>query len=44
MHADGNNPGVKDGMEMLGRPLDKALSAFLDDLRSAACARRRWSC
>jgi hypothetical protein len=33
MHADGNNPGVKDGMEMLGRPLDKALSAFLEDLK-----------
>ena len=32
MHADGNNPGVKDGMEMLGRPLDKALSAFLEDV------------
>ena len=32
MHADGNNPGIKDGMEMLGRPLDRALSAFLDDL------------
>jgi Protein of unknown function (DUF1501) len=32
MHADGNNPGVKDGMEMLGRPLDKALSAFLEDI------------
>src|SRR5262249_59647765 len=32
MHADGNNPGVKDGMEMLGRPLDKALSAFVTDL------------
>lgn len=34
MHADGNNPGVKDGMEMLGRPLDKALSAFLEDLQA----------
>ncbi len=33
MHADGNNPPVKEGMEMLGRPLDKALSAFLDDLK-----------
>ena len=33
MHADGNNPGIKAGMEMLGRPLDKALSAFLDDLK-----------
>jgi uncharacterized protein (DUF1501 family) len=32
MHADGNNPGVASGMEMLGRPLDKALSAFLDDI------------
>ena len=33
MHADGNNPGVAKGMEMLGRPLDKGLSAFLADLR-----------
>src|SRR2546423_285157 len=32
MHADVNNPGIKAGMEMLGRPLDKALSAFLEDL------------
>src|SRR5438046_5875979 len=32
MHADGNNPPVKEGMEMLGRPLDKALSAFLSDV------------
>ncbi len=32
MHADGNNPGVKDGMEMLGQPLDRALSAFLEDV------------
>jgi uncharacterized protein (DUF1501 family) len=32
MHADGNNPGIGPGMEMLGRPLDKALGAFLDDL------------
>jgi uncharacterized protein (DUF1501 family) len=31
MHADGNNPGIKEGMEMLGRPLDKALAAFLED-------------
>jgi uncharacterized protein (DUF1501 family) len=34
MHADGNNPGVVDGMNMLGPTLDKALSAFLDDLAS----------
>lgn len=32
MHADGNNPGIVDGMNMLGRPLDKALTAFLEDL------------
>lgn len=32
MHADGNNPGMASGMEMLGRPLDKALAAFLEDL------------
>src|SRR5262249_27743412 len=32
MHADGNNPGIKDGMEMLGRPLDKALWALLEDI------------
>lgn len=31
-HADGNNPGIKDGMEMLGPPLDLALSTFLTDL------------
>jgi uncharacterized protein (DUF1501 family) len=32
MHADGNNPGVADGMKMLGQPLDRALSAFLEDI------------
>ncbi len=32
-HADGNNPNIYDGMEMLGRPLDKAVSAFLEDLQ-----------
>jgi hypothetical protein len=32
MHADVNNPGIKAGMEMLGRPVDKALSAFLEDV------------
>src|SRR4030095_14950657 len=32
MHADGNNPGVGPGMEMLGRPLDKAASAFIEDV------------
>ncbi len=32
MHADGNNPGILKGMEMLGRSLDIAISAFLDDV------------
>ncbi len=32
MHADGNNPGIQPGMEMLGRPVDRAVSAFLADL------------
>ena len=32
MHADGNNPGMITGMEMLGRSLDQAVSAFLEDV------------
>jgi hypothetical protein len=40
MHADGNNPGVKDGMEMLGRPLDKGLSALIEDLHERGLADR----
>jgi len=32
MHADGNNPGIVVGMEMLGRSLDKAVSAFIEDV------------
>jgi uncharacterized protein (DUF1501 family) len=32
MHADGNNPGIGPGMDMLGPPLDKAVSAFVEDL------------
>lgn len=32
MHADVNNPGIETGMEMLGRPLDHAVSVFLEDL------------
>jgi uncharacterized protein (DUF1501 family) len=32
MHADGNNPGIGAGMDMLGPPVDKAVSAFLDDV------------
>jgi len=32
MHADGNNPGMVTGMEMLGRTLDQAVSTFLEDV------------
>ena len=32
MHADGNNPPIARGMEMLGRSLDQAVSAFLEDV------------
>ncbi len=32
MHADGNNPGIVKGMNMLGTPLDHAVSAFLEDV------------
>ncbi len=37
-HADGNNPNMKDGMEMLGPPLDQALSVFLQDLEDRGLA------
>ena len=39
MHADGNNPGIHAGMEMLGRPLDQAVSAFLEDLEQRGLSR-----
>lgn len=32
MHSDVNNAGVAEGMEYMGRPLDHALSAFIEDL------------
>lgn len=32
MHADGNNPGIVKGMNMLGPTVDKAVSAFFEDL------------
>ena len=34
MHADGNNPGMVKGMNMLGWTVDKAVSAFLADLKA----------
>lgn len=32
MHADGNNPGMITGMDMLGRTLDQAVGTFLQDV------------
>jgi hypothetical protein len=34
MHADVNNPGIEDGMRMLGPTVDQAVSAFLEDLEA----------
>jgi uncharacterized protein (DUF1501 family) len=34
MHADSNNPGMVKGMNMLGNSMDKAVSAFIEDLQS----------
>jgi uncharacterized protein (DUF1501 family) len=34
MHADVNNAGVVEGMGYMGRPLDHALSAFIEDLEA----------
>lgn len=34
MHADSNNPGMLRGMDMLGRTMDQAVSAFLEDVEN----------
>ena len=34
MHADVNNAGVAEGMGYMGRPLDHALSAFIEDVEA----------
>ncbi len=40
MHADGNNPNMEVGMKMLGPTVDKALSAFLDDIEQRGLSKR----
>jgi len=40
MHADANNPNMDVGMKMLGPTVDKALSAFLDDLEQRGMSQR----
>lgn len=34
MHADVNNATIEEGMDYMGRPLDHALSAFVEDLEA----------
>lgn len=34
MHADNNNPGMLDGMNMLGPTLDRSVAAFLEDVEA----------
>jgi uncharacterized protein (DUF1501 family) len=40
MHADGNNPGIESGMEMLGTTVDIAVSAFLEDVEARGLSER----
>lgn len=40
MHADVNNAGVAEGMRYMGRPLDHALSAFLEDVEARGLSER----
>lgn len=40
MHADGNNPGMVKGMDMLGRSMDIAVSAFMEDVASRGLSDR----
>ena len=40
MHADNNNPGIVRGMNMLGRTVDKAVSAFLEDIHQRGLSER----
>jgi len=40
MHADGNNPDMGRGMEMLGRSLDQAVSVFLEDVQQRGLSKK----
>ena len=40
MHADGNNPPMVKGMNMLGTTLDKALHAFLTDIANCGLSEK----
>lgn len=34
MHQDGNNVGVKEGQDIVMRPFDHAVSAFIEDVEA----------
>lgn len=40
MHADVNNAGVAEGMDYMGRPLDHAVSVFLEDVAARGLSER----
>ena len=40
MHADVNNAGVEEGMQYMGRPLDHAVSAFIEDCEARGLSRQ----
>jgi hypothetical protein len=40
MHSDVNNAGVEEGMRYMGRPLDHAVSAFLEDVENRGLSDR----
>lgn len=40
MHADQNNAGVAEGMGYCGRPLDHAVSAFIEDVAARGLSKR----
>ncbi len=40
MHADQNNAGVAEGMGYCGRPLDHAVSAFIEDVEARGLSKR----
>ena len=40
MHADANNPGMTQGMEMLGRTADQAIATFLEDIEQRGLTKK----
>ncbi len=40
MHQDGNNLGVEEGLDYVGRPLDVAVAAFIEDIEARGLSDR----